>query len=204
MNGCSLQIFDFFLHIIIFFSHIIYQNKFIVTNTGLLKTYWGREREYPRIVTSCDMGGGVYSNGGVTTMYFLNVYILYILNYLPHVSSPTCILAKATEVTSNVWQWVMRNCGDKRSISIGENKTKEDLSTLVNTMNNLLCPFILNDDACIALRHIAIKMKTLHASLCYQIKKHAHIWAIWTVKCCSSGCQKEIKEDNFSTLLKAL
>ena len=32
----------------------------------------------------------------------------------------------------------------------GENKTKEDESTLVNTIYNLFCSFIINDDANIA------------------------------------------------------
>ena len=35
-------------------------------------------------------------------------------------------------------------------------KTKEDDSTLVNTMDDLFCRFIINDDANIALSHLAI------------------------------------------------
>ena len=35
-------------------------------------------------------------------------------------------------------------------------KTKEDDSTLVNTMDDLFCRFIINDDANIALFHLAI------------------------------------------------
>ena len=43
----------------------------------------------------------------------------------------------------------------------GENKTKEDESTLVNTIDNLFCSFIVND-ANIAFCHLAFKMKNMH------------------------------------------
>ena len=92
-------------------------------------------------------------------MYFLTVHISYIWNYFPHGPSPTCVLAKANEMISSVWQHTMRSCGDKRSMYNGENKTKEDKSTLGNTINNLFysfCSFIKNDNANIALRHLAI------------------------------------------------
>ena len=78
--------------------------------------------------------------------------------YLPHVPSPKCILVKETEVTSDVWQREMQSCGDKRSTYNGENKTKEE-STLVNTMDNLFCSFIINDDANTAFRHVVGKCK---------------------------------------------
>ena len=48
----------------------------------------------------------------------------------------------------------MRSCGDKKGICNGENKTKEGESTLVNTIYNLFCSFIINDDGNIALRHL--------------------------------------------------
>ena len=38
----------------------------------------------------------------------------------------------------------------------GENKTKEDESILVNTIDNLFSLFIINDDGCIAFCHLAI------------------------------------------------
>ena len=71
---------------------------------------------------------GECSNGDVTTVYFLNVHISCIWNYLPHVPSSMCILAKASEVTSGVWQRVMQSCGDKNSI-YNEEKTKEEENT---------------------------------------------------------------------------
>ena len=52
--------------------------------------------------------------------------------------------------------------GDKKSIYNGENKTKQGESTLVNITDNLFCSFIINDDGNIVLRHIGVKMKTLH------------------------------------------
>ena len=59
----------------------------------------------------------VSSIGDVTIVYFLNVHISYILNYLPYVPSLMSILT---------WQWVMESCGDERSIENGESKTKEE------------------------------------------------------------------------------
>ena len=56
----------------------------------------------------------------------------------------------------------MRTCGDKKSICNGASKPKEDESTLVNTMDNVFCSFIINDHANTSLRHLAIKMKTMH------------------------------------------
>ena len=99
-----------------------------------------RGRRYPKIGTYGHMREGVRSNADVTTMYSLNAYILYIWNYLPHGPSPS-IMTKATKVTSGVWQWVMRGCGDKRSYN-GDNKTKEDECKSVNTTYNLFCSFI--------------------------------------------------------------
>ena len=64
-------------------------------------------------------------------------------------------------MTSDVRQQEVRSCGYKRSIYNGEGKTK-DKSTLVNTIDNLFCSFIINDDVNTALRHLAIKLKTLH------------------------------------------
>ena len=52
--------------------------------------------------------------------------------------------------------------GDKKSIYNGENKTEKGESTLVNITDNLFCSFIINDDGNIVLRHIGVKMKTLH------------------------------------------
>ena len=66
-------------------------------------------------------------------------------------STPTCTLAKVTEVVSGVWQRVKQSYGDKRSIYNGE-----------NTIDNLFCSFITNDDANIALYQLVIEMKTLH------------------------------------------
>ena len=86
----------------------------------------------------------------ITTVYFLNAYISYKWNIFAQVSSPMCILAKATEMTTGVWQQVKRSCSDKRSIYREENKTKEKLSTLVNTRDSFFCSFIINDDANIA------------------------------------------------------
>ena len=56
----------------------------------------------------------------------------------------------------------MRSCGDERSIYDGESKTKEDESTLLNTLDNLFCLFIINDNANTALSHLAIKMENMH------------------------------------------
>ena len=56
----------------------------------------------------------------------------------------------------------MRSCVGKRRIYNTEITTKENESTLVNTTDNLFCSFIKNDDANIALHHLAIKMKILN------------------------------------------
>ena len=54
----------------------------------------------------------------------------------------------------------MRICGIKYIFN-GKNKTQEDESTLVNTIDNLFFhSFIINDGANIALRFIAIYIKT--------------------------------------------
>lgn len=52
-------------------------------------------------------------------------------------------------MTSDVRQQEVRSCGYKRSIYNGEGKTK-DRSTLVNTIDNLFCSFIINVGANIA------------------------------------------------------
>ena len=61
--------------------------------------------------------------------------------------------------------------GDKKSIYNGKKKTKQGESTLVNTIDNLFCSFIINDDANIVLHHIAVKMETLRCSNCFQNEK---------------------------------
>ena len=63
-----------------------------------------------------------------------------------------CLLAKTTEATSGLWQQVMQKCDDKRSEYSEDNKSKEDESKL----DNLLCSFVINDDANIALRQLDI------------------------------------------------
>ena len=58
----------------------------------------------------------------------------------------------------------MRSFRDKRSIYNGEKKTKEDESASINTIDNLFCSFIINDEVHTALHHLAsIKMKTFHS-----------------------------------------
>ena len=77
----------------------------------------------------------------------------------------------------NNWsdQWCMAvsngKYGDKKSIYNGKKKTKQGESTLVNTIDNLFCSFIINDDANIVLHHIAVKMETLRCSNCFQNEK---------------------------------
>ena len=86
-----------------------------------------------------------------------------------------CILAKATEMTTGVWQQVKRSCSDKRSIYNEENKTKEKLSTLVNTIDNffLLIYYKWWCKHCVIL---LLKWKHCIASPCHQNEKHAHIF----------------------------
>ena len=76
---------------------------------------------YPKIVTNSGIEWMVVSSIGDTIkVYFVNVHISYIWNYLPHAPSPTSILT---------WQWVMESCGDEWKIENGESKTKEECKT---------------------------------------------------------------------------
>ena len=72
-----------------------------------------------------------------------------------------------------------------------ENKTKEDESTLVNTIDNLFCSFIVND-ANITFCHLAFKMKNMHT---YEPFEE---WSDVVV-----SIRNEIMMDNFNALVKA-
>ena len=56
----------------------------------------------------------------------------------------------------------MRSCGGKRSVYNGESKTKDGKSTLVKIIDNLFGSFIINNDPNTVLRHLGIKMKSMH------------------------------------------
>ena len=63
----------------------------------------GGGEDYLKIGTNGDIAGRtICSNGDVSTVYLLNVNILSIRIFLPHVPSPISIMAKATEVTSGM------------------------------------------------------------------------------------------------------
>ena len=66
------------------------------------------------------------------------------------------------------------------------------MSTLVNTIDNLFCLFIINDEANIALRHPAIKIKNMHTY------EPSEVWSGVVV-----SVRNEIMADNFSALVKA-
>ena len=56
----------------------------------------------------------------------------------------------------------MRSCGGKKSVYNGESKTKDGKSTLVKIIDNLFGSFIINNDPNTVLRHLGIKMKSMH------------------------------------------
>ena len=71
----------------------------------------------------------------------------------------------------------MHSHGDKKSICNGENKTKEVERLLV-----IICSFIINDDANIALRHFALKMKTL-SCLIPNMEMEKFLEQTWEIEC---------------------
>ena len=70
------------------------REKVLYLRSRSKKTSLGEGKGYLKLVTNGDTGEGLCSNGDVTTVYFWNVHVSYIWNYLPRVPSPTCILEK--------------------------------------------------------------------------------------------------------------
>ena len=82
----------------------------------------------------CWHGGGVYAQMVTSPLCISSMFKFRTYEIIfPTFSLPTCILAKATEVTSGVWQRVMRTCGDKKSIYImGRIKLKKTFTLCFN------------------------------------------------------------------------
>ena len=113
----------------------------------------GERSGYPKVVTNGDMERGHLFKWWCHHCVFLKC------------SHFVCMKLSSSRSLSHVHtgksNWCDQKGCDSRSMYNEENKTKEDESTLVNTIDNLFCSFIVND-ANIAFCHLAFKMKNMH------------------------------------------